>query len=159
MFKLKNIVVTNGTTHCKLKQDSKIVLFNSNTLIWFTNVSCIFMRNNELPLLNSRRTDSSNISLFVVFIILIMQYNVAWQRWISLNSHNNTFYLYQILDQIQIYYSPKETSHFLRSLMCICIIIYNEHTLPRPFINGIAFICKTAANTLQQLHHVTCYAN
>jgi hypothetical protein len=39
-------VVANGTTHhCKLKQGSKIVLFNSNALIGFTKVSCIFMRN------------------------------------------------------------------------------------------------------------------
>ena len=74
-------VVVNGTTHhCKLKQGNKIVLFNSNTLIGFTKFSCIFMRNTELHyLLNSRRTNSLNISLFVVFIILIMQY-VAWQR-------------------------------------------------------------------------------
>ena len=43
-------------------------------------------------LLNSRRTNSLNISLFVVFIILIMQY-VAWQRWISLNPHNMIFTL------------------------------------------------------------------
>ena len=50
-------LVTNRTTHCKLKQGSKIVLFISNTLIGFTKVSCIFMRNNELHyLLNSSRT-------------------------------------------------------------------------------------------------------
>ena len=31
-FKLENMVVTNGTTtHCELKQGSKIVFFNSNT--------------------------------------------------------------------------------------------------------------------------------
>jgi hypothetical protein len=75
-----NTVVANGTTHCKLKQGSKIFLFNSNTLIGFTKVSCIFMRNKELHYsLNSRRTNSLNLFLFVVFIILIMQY-VAWQR-------------------------------------------------------------------------------
>jgi hypothetical protein len=74
--------VANGTTHyCKLKQGSKIVLFNSNTLIGFTKVSCIFMKNKELHYLsNSRRTNNPlKILLFVVFIILIMQY-VAWQR-------------------------------------------------------------------------------
>jgi hypothetical protein len=75
-------VVANGTTHyCKLKQGSKIFLFNSNTLIGFTKVSCIFVRNKELHYsLNSRRTNSLNILLFVVFIISIMQYDVAWQR-------------------------------------------------------------------------------
>jgi hypothetical protein len=42
-------IVANGTAHyCKLKQGSKIVLFNSNTLIGFTKVFCIFMRNKEL---------------------------------------------------------------------------------------------------------------
>ena len=66
-----------GTTHhCKLKQDSKIVLFNSNTLIGFTKVSCILMRNTKLHyLLNLRRTNSLTILLFIVFIILIMQYD------------------------------------------------------------------------------------
>jgi hypothetical protein len=89
MFKLENIVVANGITHYKLKQGNKIVLFNSNTLIGFTKVACIFIKIKKLLhyLLNSRWTDSLNISLFVVCIILIMQY-VAWQRWISLNSHN-----------------------------------------------------------------------
>ena len=52
MFKSENIilytVVANGTTHhCKLKQGSKIVLFNSNTLIGFTKVFCIFMMKNK----------------------------------------------------------------------------------------------------------------
>ena len=76
----QSTIVANGTTyHCKLKQGSKIVLFNSNNLIGCTKVSCIFMRNEELHyLLNSRRTNSLNISLFVVFTILIMHY-VAWQ--------------------------------------------------------------------------------
>jgi hypothetical protein len=37
MFKSKNIVVTNATTHCKLKQDRKIV-FNSNISIEFAKV-------------------------------------------------------------------------------------------------------------------------
>ena len=46
----------NGTTtHCYLKQGSKMG-FNSNTLIEFTKVSCsTFMRNTELRLLNSRK--------------------------------------------------------------------------------------------------------
>ena len=78
MFKSENIVVTNGTTRYKLKQGNKKVLFNSITLIGFTRVSSIFMRNKELHyLLYSRRTNSLNILLFVVFIILIMQYYVA----------------------------------------------------------------------------------
>ena len=34
--------------------------------------------------------------------------------------------------------------------MYICIIM--KHNLPRLFINGIASICLTVANTLQQLH-------
>ena len=72
-------VVANGTTHhCKLKQGSKIVLFNSNTSTGlFTKKFCIFMRNKELHyLLNSGRTNSLNISLFVVFIILIISCNM-----------------------------------------------------------------------------------
>jgi hypothetical protein len=75
-------VVANGATHCKLKQSNKIVLFNLNILIEFIKVSCIFIMRNKgflHYLLNSRRTNSLNILLFVVFIILIMQY-IAWQR-------------------------------------------------------------------------------
>ena len=84
MFKLENIVLQlqmeQLNNHCKLKQGGKKILFNLNTLIGFTKVSHIFMRNKKLHyLLNSRRKNSLNISLFVVFIILIMQY-VAWQR-------------------------------------------------------------------------------
>jgi hypothetical protein len=75
MFKSENIVVINGTAHCKLGKDNKIV-FQLN----LQKFRVTFMRNKELHyLLNSRRTNSLNISLFVVFIILIMQY-VAWQR-------------------------------------------------------------------------------
>ena len=72
MFKLENILlqlqVANGTTHyCKLKQGSKIVLFNSNTLIEFTKVPCTLTRNSELCLLNSRRKKLLNICLFVFY--------------------------------------------------------------------------------------------
>jgi hypothetical protein len=74
MFKSENIVDTNGTTHCKLKQDIKIV-FNSNTLIELTKASCTFMKNNKKShLLNSRRKYCLNFFLFVFYIILIMQY-------------------------------------------------------------------------------------
>ena len=53
MFESKNIIVTNGVTHFKLKQDSKIVFFNSNTLTKFTKVSYKFMRSDKkLHLLN-----------------------------------------------------------------------------------------------------------
>ena len=54
MSKSKYILVTNGTTRCKLKQGSKMI-FNTNTLIEVTKVSCAFMRNKELHLLNLRR--------------------------------------------------------------------------------------------------------
>jgi hypothetical protein len=59
MFKPENIIVTNGTTHCKLKQGSEIVFFfNLNTLIGFAKVSYTFMRNEKLHLLNLRRENS-----------------------------------------------------------------------------------------------------
>jgi hypothetical protein len=75
MFKLESIVVANGTTHCKLKQDSKVALFNSDTLIGFIKDFCTVMRNKELHLLNSRRKNSLSICFFFVFyIILIIQY-------------------------------------------------------------------------------------
>ena len=45
--------------------------------------------------------------------------------------------------------TQKKINIFFKLLMCICIIM--KHTLPRLFINGIASICMTAANTLQQL--------
>ena len=55
MFKSENIVVTNGITHCKMKRGSKKV-FDSNTLFeLITKISCIFMRNKEPNLLNSRK--------------------------------------------------------------------------------------------------------
>ena len=73
MFKSENIVVTNGTTHCKLKQSSKIVFFNSNTSIEFIKkVFCVtlFMKSKELHLLNSRRKNSLNTSLLVFYILI-----------------------------------------------------------------------------------------
>ena len=84
MLKSENIVDTNGTTHCKLKQGSKIVFhFKYSTSIEFTKSLCTVhsLRNKELRfLLNSRRKEPLMIiSLFVFYIILIVQY-VAWRR-------------------------------------------------------------------------------
>ena len=46
MFKSENIVVMNGTTQCKLKQGSKIVILVK--FFEFTKVSCtLFIRNNK----------------------------------------------------------------------------------------------------------------
>jgi hypothetical protein len=90
MLKLENIVVRNGTTHCKLKQGGK-KNFNSN-ILEFTKISCTFMGNHkELHLLNSRRKIPLNISLLILYINLIMQ-GVAWQRRILLNPHSNFFF-------------------------------------------------------------------
>ena len=66
MFKSENIVVTNGATHCKLKQSNKTV-FQFKYLIKYTKVSCKFMGNKELHLLSSRRR-ILQISLYLYFI-------------------------------------------------------------------------------------------
>ena len=136
-----------------MKLGSKIVLLNSNTLTGFTKVSCIiFMMRNKEPhyLLNSRRTNSFNISLFVVFIILIRQY-VAWQRWISLKSQNNIFLP---LSNIRLNTNLLQSKSKLTFSQIVNVYMYiiMKHTLPRLFINKISSICITAATTFQQLH-------
>jgi hypothetical protein len=67
MFKSENIVVTKGITRCKLKQGSKIIFFNSNTLIEFTKASCTFVRNNELHLLNPRGKSFKHIFICILY--------------------------------------------------------------------------------------------
>ena len=50
------------------------------------------MGNKKLHLLNSKKKNPFSISLFVFYVIVIMQY-VAWRWQILLNSHNNSLSL------------------------------------------------------------------
>ena len=87
MFKPENIVVTNGTTHCKLKQENEIVFFlNSNTLIEFTKISCTFMRNEKLQLLNLRREN------FFKRLFICMLYHFNHAIVYSPRNHNKNVY-------------------------------------------------------------------
>ena len=61
MLKAENIVVTNGATHhFKLKQGSKIVFFNSNTLTEFTKVPCTVRE--------------KNVPVFIKFVVSRLQF-------------------------------------------------------------------------------------
>ena len=53
MFKSEVIVVMNGTTHCKLKQGSKMGF--QFKLIEFTKVSCTFMRNKTYIMIHIKK--------------------------------------------------------------------------------------------------------
>ena len=67
MLIFENIVVINETTHCELIQDNKRVSQFKYTLTKFTKVSCTFMRNKGLKLLNLRRKNLQT-SLYLYFI-------------------------------------------------------------------------------------------
>jgi hypothetical protein len=78
MFKLENIIVTNGTTHCRLTQGSKII-FQSNTSIEFTKVSCTFMRNKELRLLDIEFIKEDFFKyIFICIYIIVTMCNVSY---------------------------------------------------------------------------------
>ena len=48
MFKSEDIVVTNGTTHCKLKQGSSKIVLSIQIIEFTTRASYKFVRNKEL---------------------------------------------------------------------------------------------------------------
>jgi hypothetical protein len=69
--------------------NKKVVNGVSIQIVELTRVSCTFMRNTELYLLNSGWKNLLNISfLFVFYIILSAVQYFAWQRWILLNSYD-----------------------------------------------------------------------
>ena len=53
------------------------------TLIKFTKVSCTFMRNKEIRLLNARRKNPLNLSLFFEFYIILVSHAICCMTMVN----------------------------------------------------------------------------
>jgi hypothetical protein len=140
-----------------LEQGSKVVLFNSNTLIGFTKVFCIFMRNKELHyLLNSRRTNSLNISLF--FICGFYYFNRAICCMATVNFIKFVQQYFLPLSDIRLntnILQSKRKSTF--SQIVNVYMYYNKTYFTTPFYKRDCFFHMY--NNDKHFTTITCYAN